>query len=62
MAVNASARETPEPNVAYHLAVALEKAGQRVEAIKLLTKLVTTPAEFGEKADARRLLGELSKS
>lgn len=43
----------------YHLAVALEGTGQRDEAIKLLNQLTAGPEEFPDKAEARRLLGEL---
>ena len=51
-----------DPNILYHLAVALNKNGQRQEAVKLLTPLVASNGNFTEKADAQRLLDELSKS
>ena len=51
-----------DPNILYHLAVALNKNGQRQEAVKLLTPLVASNGNFAEKADAQRLLDELSKS
>jgi putative PEP-CTERM system TPR-repeat lipoprotein len=56
----ASAQLPNDPDVGYHLAVALKQAGQRDEAIKLLTPLVSSPTEFPEKPQARSLLAELS--
>jgi cellulose synthase operon protein C len=50
-----------DPNIVYHLAVALQKNGQSAEAVKLLVPLVSGTAEFAEKAEARHLLTELSK-
>jgi putative PEP-CTERM system TPR-repeat lipoprotein len=58
----ATSHGAADPNITYHLAVALQKNGQRDEAIKLLTPLVSGEANFAEKRGARQLLTELSKS
>jgi cellulose synthase operon protein C len=50
-----------DPRILYHYAVALKDTGKRSEAIKLLTTVVANKAEFGEKADAQKLLDELNK-
>ena len=49
-----------DPAVTYHLAVALERDGQREEAAKLLRPIVEGAAAFAEKAEARTLLETLS--
>ena len=48
-----------EPTIFYHLAVALNDTGQKDKAIDLLNQLVKSPAEFEDKAAARKLLAEL---
>jgi len=48
-----------EPAIFYHLAVALNATGQKDKAIDLLNQLVKSPAEFEDKAAARKLLAEL---
>ena len=45
----------------YHFAVALKDTGKRDEAIKVLNGVVANKAEFGEKAEAQKLLDELNK-
>jgi cellulose synthase operon protein C len=50
-----------DPRILYHLAVALKDTGKRSEAIKMLNAVVANKAEFGEKADAQKLLDELNK-
>ncbi|HET7879919.1 MAG TPA: XrtA/PEP-CTERM system TPR-repeat protein PrsT, partial [Acetobacteraceae bacterium] len=41
-----------DPSVQYHYAVALKDTGNRAEAIKVLSAVVASKAEFGEKAEA----------
>ena len=48
-----------DPTIRYHLATALNGAGQKVEAMKLLETLTAEPAPFEDKAAAAKLLGEL---
>lgn len=48
-----------DPSIQYHLAVALNQAGQKDEAIKLLTSLTDEKVAFAEKDAARQLLGQL---
>ncbi len=43
----------------YHLAVALNEAGQKDKAVEVLTQLVNNPAEFDDKPAARKLLAAL---
>ena len=50
-----------DPRILYHYAVALKDTGKRSEAIKLLSAVVANQAEFGEKAEAQKLLDELNK-
>lgn len=49
------------PAIRYHLAVALKDIGKPEEAVKLLSDLVSGSANFEEKADAEKLLTQLSK-
>ena len=49
------------PDIAYHFAAALKQAGQKEEARALLTKMMASNAPFDEKANAQKLLDELSK-
>ncbi len=55
----AVAGRTTDPTIRYHLAVALNGAGQPGEAMKLLETLTTEPAAFDDKAAASKLLNEL---
>jgi cellulose synthase operon protein C len=50
-----------DPRILYHFAVALKDTGNRDEAIKMLNAVVANKAEFGEKAEAQKLLDELNK-
>jgi len=50
-----------DAEVQYHLAVALNKDGQRDQAITMLTTLVSGPAVFEDKAQARQLLARLTQ-
>lgn len=43
----------------YHLAVALNQAGQKDKAVEILAQLANMPAEFEDKPAARKLLDEL---
>ena len=43
----------------YHLAVALNQAGQKDKAVDILTQLANYPGEFDDKPAARKLLDEL---
>lgn len=48
-----------DPAIFYHLAVALNDAGQKDKAIDVLTQLVNVPVEFADKPASRKLLDEL---
>ena len=48
-----------EAAIFYHLAVALNDAGQKDKAVELLSQLVKSPAEFDDKPAARKLLADL---
>ena len=50
-----------DPRIAYHYAVALQKSGQIVEAGKVLRPIVDSGARFDERADAIKLLADLTK-
>lgn len=57
-----AAEESPtDPRVQYHYAVALKDTGGRAEAIKLLTGVVASKADFPERAAAQKLLSDLNK-
>jgi hypothetical protein len=45
----------------YHFAVALKDVGQRPEAIRLLSAIVTDKRDFPEKAAAGKLLETLRR-
>jgi cellulose synthase operon protein C len=57
----AAAQVADDPRIQYHYAVALKQTGKRDEAVRLLQAVVANTAEFGEKADAQKLLDELVK-
>ncbi len=57
----AAAQAGSDPRVLYHFAVALNEAGKRDDAIKVLNTVVASKAEFVEKAEAQKLLDELNK-
>ena len=50
-----------DPRIAYHYAVALQKAGQAGEAGKVLKPVVDSGIRFDERDDAIKLLADLSK-
>ena len=56
----ASERLPNNPTVQYHYGVALDQAGQKEEAMRVLTVAVSMPANFDEKSDAQKLLSNLS--
>jgi putative PEP-CTERM system TPR-repeat lipoprotein len=49
------------PDIQYHLAVALKKTGQPADAKTLLESILSSGATFPSKADAEKLLQELKK-
>jgi hypothetical protein len=50
-----------DPRILYHFAVALKDTGAKDEAKKALETVVANKAEFKEKAEAQKLLDDLSK-
>ncbi len=50
-----------DPNIRYHLAVALKGTGQVGDAKSLLEGILASKADFQSKADAQKLLQELTK-
>ncbi|GFE85473.1 lipoprotein [Steroidobacter agaridevorans] len=50
---------TPQPDIRYHYAAALAKAGQRDAARAELVELMRTKEQYSASADARKLLAEL---
>jgi cellulose synthase operon protein C len=56
----AAAARRDDPSMQYHLAVALARTGKTVEAIHTLDPLVDQAPAFGEQADARKLMQELT--
>lgn len=51
-----------DPRIQYHYAVALHRAGQNAEAVKILRGVVEHAATFDEKAEAQKLLDQLKGS
>jgi len=49
------------PNIQYHLAVALERAGRAADARAMLETLLGSGGSFAEKAEAEKLLQELKR-
>ena len=55
-----AAEQAPDvPDIRYHLAVALAKAGAKEEARRTLTELVNSGQSFQDLAKAKQLLGQL---
>lgn len=52
-------RQRPDPSMFYRYAVALEAAGQREEARRVLEPVLTANVVFPERAEAERLLARL---
>lgn len=55
-------REPQNPEIRYHLAAALARAGRTAEARDELEQALRSPQPFDGAAEARRLLGELTRS
>ena len=55
----ASLLDPGNPDIQYHLAVALHRAGRQVDAQATLENLLGSGASFSDKADAEKLLQEL---
>ena len=50
------------PDIQYHLAVALHRVGRRADARATLENLLGSGALFSDKAEAEKLLQELKRS
>lgn len=50
-----------DPNIRYHMAVALKDTGQLADAKTLLESILASKADFQSRADAQKLLQELTK-
>jgi putative PEP-CTERM system TPR-repeat lipoprotein len=57
----AAAKGSDEPEIRYHYAAALAKSGARDQAREILTALVGGAKAFASRADAERLLRELTQ-
>ena len=57
----ASAAVPGNPDIRYHVAVALGRAGRPADARAILEKLLDSGASFTSKADAQKLLDELKR-
>ena len=55
----ASAAVPRDPSIQYHLAAALGRSGKSADAQSLLEKLLGSGVEFGDKAEAEKLLTKL---
>jgi cellulose synthase operon protein C len=51
-----------DPAIAYHLAVALNRAGRAADAQAMLEKLLGSGASFADKPQAEKLLAEIKHS
>jgi Flp pilus assembly protein TadD len=51
-----------DPSIAYHLAVALQRAGHSADAQTVLEKLLGSGAAFAEKPEAEKLLADIKHS
>lgn len=58
----AAADPSAQPDIRYHYAVALVRAGQRDEARKELQQILSGEARFASAAEARKLLQQLGES
>jgi thioredoxin-like negative regulator of GroEL len=56
----ANTQRPTDNTVKYHLAVALNDNGRKDDAVKLLQPLVAAGGEFDDKANARKLLEDLT--
>jgi tetratricopeptide (TPR) repeat protein len=53
------ARQRPDASMFYRYAFALEAAGEREEARRVIEPVITSNAQFPERAEAERLLARL---
>jgi putative PEP-CTERM system TPR-repeat lipoprotein len=58
---DASAKDPPNLEIQYHLAVALSDSGEREKAMELLKTLTGDKATFDDKPSAEKLFAELSR-
>jgi hypothetical protein len=49
------------PDIQYHVAVALGRAGRPADARAVLEKLLSSGGSFSSRADAQKLLDELKR-
>lgn len=61
LALLRQAAASGDPRIAYHLGVALNDVGKKDDAVKVLNAVVAVKGDFTEKADAQKLLGQLTK-
>jgi putative PEP-CTERM system TPR-repeat lipoprotein len=57
----ANAAGSPTPAMRYHLAVALTESGAREDAVRVLTELIDSNAQFDDRAAARTLMAKIRK-
>ncbi len=57
----ATGEAASDPRINYHYAVALKDTGDKAEAKKQLETVVAASGDFKEKAEAQKVLDELSK-
>ena len=57
----ASLSAPSNPDIQYHLAVALHKVGRQADAQAMLETLLGSGVAFSDKADAEKLLQELKR-
>lgn len=55
----ASSKRPDLPAIAYHLAYALEKSGEKDKAVSILSKIIREHPDFDEREDAQKLLNQL---
>ena len=58
----ASSAAPRNPDIQYHLAVALQRVGRRADAQAMLEALLGSGVSFTDKAEAEKLLQELKHS
>jgi Flp pilus assembly protein TadD len=57
----ASAAMPGNPEIQYHVAVALQRSGRASDARAVLEKLLSSNVSFASKAEAEKLLNELKR-
>ena len=58
---NAQARSNNQPDVGYHIAVALDKLGRQQEALREIEAVFAVGKHFKDEKDARKLLERLKQ-